>query len=257
VTFSIQKNPNASKAAALKAAREQASSAPTAEQGAIQRWISAGEAKDRIRIVFDDSGSMASQIENAKEGVTEFLRNCIPNQTAVAIHMLCAKEQPIENLNSNLIEVATLLKETRAGLGGTPLFNCALKALTLSPKLTRMVVFTDGEPTDNLLKERENVEEVIADGFTLVPYKNDADVLIRRAKDLGCPIDTVFFGANDDRSAANIKFLKYLAESTGGYFLHFDPKKPNIWKQLKYLAPVNRLMLTSESVRKEIEDGRR
>jgi Mg-chelatase subunit ChlD len=242
MTFKVS-NPNADKLAALKAAREKA--APS-EAGAIQKFIAPGEAKDRIRVVFDDSSSMGSEIENAKTGTIEFLRNCIPNQTSVAIHFLNTHNEELAALNSNLIQIAASLKACHLRSGGSPLFSTIMKALDLTPYLTRMVVFTDGEPTDSLAEYDPRLSNLL----------RSADVVIAKAKERSSPIDTVFFGSEAYGQTA-IKFLKYLAEQTGGYFLHFDPSKVSFAKAFKYLAPVNRLMLSSESVRKEIESGRR
>jgi hypothetical protein len=50
-------------------------------------YIVPAQAATRIRIIFDDSGSMAGQkIEDAQIGCEEFLRVCTLNQTAVAVH---------------------------------------------------------------------------------------------------------------------------------------------------------------------------
>jgi hypothetical protein len=84
--------------------------------------------------------------------------------------------------------------------------------------------------------------------------KRNADEVIKVALELHVPIDTVFFG---DYNQEAIRLLRYFAEQTGGYFLHFDPKKVNFRTAFKYLAPSMRLMLASESVRKEIESGKR
>ena len=46
-------------------------------------------AKEKIRILFDDSGSMSGQkIKDAIDGCIEFMRNCVLNETACAIHPL-------------------------------------------------------------------------------------------------------------------------------------------------------------------------
>lgn len=243
MAFQVQ-NPAAAKAALLAAAKAKAA---TPNPAAIQRYIPAGECKDRIRIVFDDSGSMYSQVKHAKDGVVEFLRNCIPNQTSVAIHFL-KTESKLEELNSNLIEIASKLQDQPLSMGGTPLFEAMMKALSAAPFSTRLVVFTDGQPTDSLVpydseRSKERHE-----------WYDSADVVITKAKEHSNPIDTVFFGESQ-YNEQEIKLLKYLSDSTGGFFLHFDPKKPNIWKSLKYLAPVNRLMLASESFRAEVENG--
>lgn len=241
------KNPNAAKAAALAAARAKA--APSASDGAIQKWISPAEAKERIRIIFDDSGSMSSQIQNAKDGVVEFFRNCIPNQTAVAVHMLCASNEKLQTMNSNLIEAASVLKDAKVGLGGTPLFSTFRQAANSLPGATRFVLFTDGEPDREAPCDWQHPYE----GAEW--YREEADKLIAQAKELKTPVDTVFFGRASHENA--IRLMKYIADGTGGFFLHFDPAKVNFRTAFKYLAPVNRLMLTSESVRREIESGQR
>ena len=242
MTFTVS-NPNASKLAALKAARQAAQAKPDA----LTRWISPAEARNRDRIIFDDSGSMSSEIENAKTGTIEYLRNCPPNQSAVAVHFLNTQDEELASLNSNLMQVAERLKAKSLKSGGTPLFSVTMKALNTEPTLTRMIIFTDGEPTDSLVEydSRAEKEDLL----------RNADIVIARANELKAPIDTVYFGPASQERA--IKFLKYLAEKTGGYFLYFDPSKVSFAKAFKYLAPANRLMLASESIRKEIEDGKR
>ena len=242
MTFTVS-NPNASKLAALKAARQAAQVKPDA----LVKWISPAEARNRDRIIFDDSGSMSSEIENAKTGTIEYLRNCPPNQSAVAVHFLNTQDEELASLNSNLMQVAERLKAKSLKSGGTPLFSVTMKALNTEPTLTRMIIFTDGEPTDSLVEydSRAEKEDLL----------RNADIVIARANELKAPIDTVYFGPASQERA--IKFLKYLAEKTGGYFLHFDPAKVSFAKAFKYLAPANRLMLASESVRREIESGKR
>lgn len=251
---SFSMNPNAAKEAALRAARAKASSASstaTAESGQITRWIPPAEARERLRILFDDSGSMSGHIEEAKEGVIELYRSSVPNQTAVAVHMIDSEHSDLEALNTNLIEAATILKGAKPGLGGTPLFSKFHEAAGLEPKATRFVMFTDGEPNREIPQEYVNGVW----GGEEIYCQKDADKLIARAKELKTPVDTVFFGsASSDRA---IKLLKYIADGTGGYFLHFDPKKVNFRQAFKYLAAGNRLMIASESVRREIESGQR
>jgi uncharacterized protein YegL len=253
-------SPMDAKRASIEAARKAAASASGKEPTAIVRWIPPAECADRIRIVFDDSGSMSGQIEHAKQGVVEFLRNCIPNQTAVAVHFM--NTQPPVVLSSDLPRLGSDIQERHLTSGGTPFFNTIKHALEAKPTLTRMVVFTDGSPTDQL--QAEASEEAGMQGyysfgsFGVGAWKASADVVITIAKatagkDKCIPIDTVFF--DFAHSEKEIQLLKYLSEQTGGYFLHFDSSKPNIWKQLKYLAPVNRLMLASESFRASVEKG--
>ena len=251
--FSFSKNPNASKEAALKAARESAATSPP-KPDAITKWIDPANAAERIYIEFDDSGSMSSEIENAKEGVVEFFRNCIPNQTAVYVKMICGFNPDIEKWNSNLIQAAGFVKNAHAGLGGTPLFEHMNAPLNKSIKPTRIVVFSDGDPTDHLWAPQSSDAYKLS---SLERQKKSADIVIEHAKELHITIDTVFFGENSEWNQDSIALLKYIAEQSGGYFLHFDPKKVNFRTAFKYLAPVNRLMLASESVRREIESGTR
>jgi hypothetical protein len=242
-------NPTAAKAAALKAARE--SAAPKADDAKIMKWINPEDCPERLRLIFDDSGSMSGQIENAKLGTTELIRNSIPNQTAVSIHFLETVDEKLSMLNSNLIEVAQQLKDKRLELGGTPMFETFMRVIALNPKATRYVAFSDGSPTDSILV----VAEIREDIDRLRRWKLNADIIIAEVKKHKAPIDTVFFGPryNEDE----ITLMKYIAESTGGYFLHFDPAKVNFAKAFKYLAGPQRLMLASESVRREIESGQR
>lgn len=252
MTFSIQNPKNAvdAKRAAIEARK--ASSAPAA----IVRYLPPGECPDRNRIVFDDSGSMGGYIEDAKRGVVEFLRNCIPNQTAVAVHFMNTKEWSTE-LRSNLLELSTDIQEAHLNIGGTPFFNTLKKALEATPTLTRLVAFTDGSPTDQL--QAEENEEAGLQGYHsygIDAWKASANIIIKIAKSIstGIPIDTVFFGSEDRQR--EIELLKYLSAQTGGYFLHFDPSKVNFSQAFKYLAPCHRLMLASSSFRASIESGR-
>lgn len=256
--FSIQNPRNAvdAKRAAVEAAKALASGPE--KRDAIVRYIPPGECPDRNRIVFDDSGSMNRQIENAKRGVVEFLRNCIPNQSAVAVHFMNTPS-PLDSLRSNLLELATDIQEMPLGSGGTPFFNTLKKALEATPVLTRLIAFTDGSPTDEL--QPEAGEEAGIQGFyscNLNRWTTSADVIIKIAKHVGgekcVPIDTVFFGMAE-YSKREMDLLRYLSDKTGGYFLHFDPAKVNFATAFKYLAPVNRLMLASSSFRAQIESG--
>lgn len=252
------KNPADAKKAAIEAAKA-AAAGRKPEDGAMVRYIPPGECQDRIRIVFDDSGSMAGEIDNAKKGVVEFLRNCIPNQTAVAVHFMNTTEWSTE-LRSNLPQLGVDVQEAFLSSGGTPFFNTIKRALESTPKLTRLVAFTDGAPTDRLQAEED--ENVIASYYSFnrqQGWLSSADVVIKIAHYIGgekcIPIDTIYFGPATDYTAEQIALLKYLAEKTGGFFLHFDPAKVSFKTAFKYLAPVNRLQLTSGSFRASLERG--
>jgi hypothetical protein len=257
-------DPKKSRLEALKAAAEAATSAnaATVNPAALIKYIPAAECPDRNRIVFDDSGSMEDHIPAAKKGVVEYLRNCLPNQTAVGINFMNTTSE-LDNLNSNLIELATTLTELNLCSGGTPFFNTLKRALESKPVLTRLIAFTDGAPTDALSAETDSELDSVYGGFSTSAdvWKHSADIIIKIALAVGggtrhIPIDTVYFGENNQWNTKQIELLKYLSDATGGYFLHFNPKIPNIFKQLKYLAPVNRLQLASESFRAEVERGK-
>ena len=238
---------------AKKAAIEAARGAKAQNDSAIMRWINPADCPERNRIVFDDSGSMGGYIEDAKKGVVEFLKNCTPNQTAVAIHPMNSEEM---KLQSDLIQLALDVQAKRFKSGGrTPFFNTCKIALEAKPVLTRLVAFTDGSPTDRL--QSEEGESAIRDYYQRDFWHDSADIIIKIAKntvpDKVIPIDTVFFG--DVRSTNEIALLKYLSESTGGIFLHFDPAKINFKTAFKYLAPVFRAQLTDGNFRAAVERG--
>jgi Mg-chelatase subunit ChlD len=201
---------------------------------------------ERNYIVFDDSGSMYGELENAKKGVVEFLRNCVPNQTAVGVYFM--NSRPNLELDSNLPRLARDVEARQLSSGGTPFFKTIKSALEAKPAPTRLVVFTDGQPTDTLVGYESNVDVSIA----------SADVLISIAKRFTpcVPIDTVFFG-RAEWATNEIELLKYLSDKTGGFFLHFDPNKISFASAFKYLAPVNRLALASASFRADVESGKR
>lgn len=252
-SLAIKANPASSKEAALKAAR---ANAAQNNPSAIAKWISPKDAKEKIRIVFDDSGSMMGEkITQAREGTIEFMRNCVPNTTAVSVHFLCTHSEKLATLSTNLIEIAATLKEMDFKMGGTPLFGTMKATLELDPTLTHMVAFSDGSPTDGLVPY--TTPPAGTENATLWHYKQSADIIIVRAVELGVPIDTVFFGPAVSYTEDERALLQYIAAETGGFYMVFDPQKVNFRTAFKYLAPTHRLMLASESVRKEIESGRR
>lgn len=263
--YSTRPDPKREAMAAAKAKAQQAKSGVSASDAQIVKYIPPGECPDRIRCVFDDSGSMGLQIEHAKKGVVEFLRNCIPNQTAVAVHFM--NTTPPIALQSDLVKLGNDVLERELDSGSTPFFNTLKQALQATPVLTRLVAFTDGSPTDELQAEESTELQGFHSRRASGSWTASADIIIRIAKNIGdivgvgpkenycIPIDTVFFG-NADWAQREMELLRYLSRETGGYFLHFDSSKKDIFKQLKYLAPVNRLMLTSEAGRKAVEDGK-
>lgn len=252
-------------AAAKLAAIRAAAAKPDALAKTQPPAVKPEDAKERLRLIGDDSGSMMSHEKDVRDGIIEFFRNCIPGETSAAVHLLCTKDEnnKLSVLNSNLIELASWMQVVRFGWGGTPLFSALKRALEAEPRATRLIAFTDGSPTDHLA-ERSWGTESTALTIPFSTYK-DAVLIVAQAQELKIPIDTVFFGegvwrdweSGKDVESDEVKLLKYLAEQTGGYFLKFDPKKTSFRQGLKYLAPVNRLALASESFRKEVEEGKR
>ena len=251
------KSPTDSKRAAIEAARSK-SSGPTPENAKLIRYIPSGECSDRNRIVFDDSVSMSGQIRNAITGVVEYLKNCIPNQTAVAVHFMNSKSWS-PTLRSDLPQLALDIQEASLSSGSTPFFNTLKHSLEATPRATRVIAFTDGYPTDSLQAESNSEMQTIAWGASNTDvWKQSANFIIKIAKSFGekcIPIDTVYFGEANERTKQNIDLLKYLSEQTGGYFLHFNPAKMNFATAFKYLAPVYRLQLASSSFRAAVESG--
>lgn len=196
------------------------------------------DAKDRIAIIFDDSGSMrGQQLQDAKDGVIEFMRNCIPKQTACAIYPL-NQETIRATTDLPLLSVAvTSLGDT----GSTPLFETLKRALTSTDKFTRYIVFSDGEP---------NYNDKI----------NHKDVCLELAKTAKVPVDTVLLATESNEEALKAydeyKTLKEIADVTGGIFLVFRRGQVNFKTAFKYLAPSLRLMLTNETNKRALEAGK-
>ena len=266
-------DPLAKKKAAIDAARARKEAANSQnskpEDAALTRMnslIKAEDAPERIRIVVDNSGSMAyhltlangvssTKMEEAKKGIVEFLRNCVPNKDAVAVHLLNLPYQanfedyasdednqltqfkmPDIIMNAVLTTDLVLLASNVdipaiRPTGGTPLYEKIYDTLEAEPKLSRMVAFSDGQP-NSTAKE---------------------GVAISLAKRYKVPIDTVFFGASSELGAT---YMKRLAEETGGIYIAFDPAKGvDFATAFKYLSPGKRLMLMDKSFKEKLERG--
>jgi hypothetical protein len=195
-------------------------------------YVDVEKCLERIRIVFDDSASMQGQeIVDAREGVIEFMRNCIPNQVAVAVHPFQHNEI---QLTSNLPVIATKVKTIGAIADFTPLFTTWQEAQNKVPKATRFIIFSDGLPSDRNLKEyciRKSIVEEI-------------------------PCDTILISTNPNPESDAYRLLKEIAYRTGGIFMVFDRTKMDFRTGFKYLAPKNRLALNAPGVKEAIEQGR-
>jgi len=252
----------------LRALKQASSEAEGKNSAAVIKWINPQDCPDRNIIIFDDSASMGyEERQNAKKGIVEYLRNCVPNQTSVGVEFM--NTRPRIELRSDLIALGTEITGKDLSSGSTPFFTTIKTALNSSDKPTRLIVFTDGSPSDRL--EAEDGEEAAMRGFyswnSQSTWTTSADIIISIAKGIAqhdnrgviddrcIPIDTVFFGSAG--SVTEMNLLKYLSNATGGFFLHFDPSKVNFAKAFKYLAPINRLMLTSPAFRADVESGKR
>jgi len=207
----------AKKAAALEAAKAAGQNIPVV--------IAPEDMPNRIGIVFDDSGSMQhEQIKDAHEGVEEFLRSCIKDQTAVAMFPMNREGLP---LCSNLPAVAIFTKGIHA-TGGTPMLRTINKMLK-SNNLSRVIVFSDGSPIDNT---DENYAKVIE-------FKR--------------PVDTVYIPLSGQVDFRAETFMKKLAEDTGGIYLQLERGKSNFRTAFKYLSPGLRHMLADKSFVAKLE----
>jgi Mg-chelatase subunit ChlD len=193
-------------------------------------------AKHRIGIVFDDSGSMyGNKITDAHEGCEEFIRNCNPLETAIAVYpMNAAADRSIQqfSLTRKLYAVATGIKLYRP-TGGTPLYE-TLELILRAEPLTRGIVFSDGEPNP---RDTDSFKESS----------------IATAIEKKIPVDTVYIGSREDTKAVTI--MQEIAERTGGIFLIFEPGKANFKTAFKYLTPGYRAMLADKSFVAKIERG--
>jgi len=182
--------------------------------------------KDKIGIVFDDSGSMSgSAIQEAKDGVIEFLRSCIPNTTAIAIYPMNA---PAIRLDTDLPKLAAQVLTIKA-TDYTPLVETTIRLIEQTNGITRGVVFSDGSPDSK-----------------------DTGHLVGLCKLRNVPLDTCYIGSENNQYA--IDFMRKLAEDTGGTFIHLKPGV-SIRNTFKYLAPAYRAMLADKSFVNKLERG--
>lgn len=209
----------------------------------------ADEVPEKIRIIFDDSGSMSGdKIKDARAGCIEFLRNCVLNQTACAVHILNPEFATdlidLTSLTTNLPALSVLIEKIRA-TGGTPLTKILWKALKADPKATRLIVFSDGAPTDD--------------------YEHNKEQIFAFAIENKIPVDTVLIWDTTRYSSYQVqtpveehyeyRTLKELADKTNGYFLVFDRSKVDFKSAFKYLAPNLRGKLSDGKVRLALQAG--
>lgn len=190
-------------------------------------------AKHRIGLVFDDSGSMSgSKIQDAHEGTEEFIRCCIPKETAISVYPMNMEYQNNQiPLTTKLYSLALRIKGIDA-TGGTPLFETTKKMLT-TENITRGIIFSDGSPNGGDMRFEAEV--------------------IGLACEKKIPIDTVFIGSDYETEA--IALMKRIAEKTGGIFIHLQHGKANFRTSFKYLSPGYRAMLMDSNFKAKVERG--
>lgn len=198
----------ADKAAALAKLHEATSSLPKVK--------TPSDYEHRIGIIYDDSLSMGhAQMEDAAAGTEEFLRSCAKDTTAVALYPMNAS--PLI-LTENLPAVAIFAKGLRA-TGGTPLI-ARLEQMIKENRLTRAIVFSDGEPA----------------------HKNISDEILQAR----IAVDTVYIPDGYVNGSAK-EFMQNLAAKTDGIYLQFERGKSNFRTAFKYLSPGLRYMLTDRA----------
>lgn len=209
-------------------------------------YIPAEACPERYRIIFDDSGSMnGDKIKDAIEGIIEFMRNCIPNQVAIAIHPMNALPQSttLTKMSTDLPTMARSVKNLKA-TNFTPLFRTWRAALTEQPRATRFIIFSDGSPDPD---DKSN-------------YMHET---ISMAIEARTPCDCIYIEAAEaGKTTAEIAkmpgavLLAKIAKATGGIFMIFDKTKMDFKTGFKYLTPGRRLLLTDASFRSDLEEGK-
>jgi hypothetical protein len=205
------------------------------------------ESKHRIGIVFDDSGSMGSKvddkskIEHAHSAIRNFAASCNPHDTSVAIYPL-NKESQILSCNFDLVN---LYVSTIGAAGGTPLYTVTTKMLN-EVDITRGVLFSDGEPTDG-----SGYYSAIEDSDTEKERVTLKEKMISLAVEKEIPLDCIFIGYDTEKG---FSLMKEIADRTGGIFIHFKDAA-SLSAGLKYLAPAMRGILMNAELKAKIERG--
>jgi Mg-chelatase subunit ChlD len=223
-------------------------------------------ATERVEIVFDNSGSMAGQeIKDAKEGVTEFMKACTPNETAIRVVPVDSTRSSVTlNFTCDLPAVAMRVQEFKAE-GGTPLYSKLLNALGKGGRSdlypTRIIAFSDGQAGDGYAR-RESYRGMYSDPQE--PQREDSEShteMVKLAKQRGVPVDTCYIADSLSEVEAlretdsAYQTMKAIAEDTGGIFLVFEKGKCDFKRGFKYLTKGNRLLLMDASFKSKLEAG--
>lgn len=194
--------------------------------------------KNRIAIEMDDSGSMGEAgMKEAHNAINAFLSVCSPLDTSVSIIPMNKEGASLTCDYGALRAFAVNIRAT----GGTPLYSTAMKCL--SQDITRVIIFSDGEPTDGAASRYDySKNEYVTD-----PQKPH-EKLIASAVEKKIPLDTVYIGVGES------SVLKELSDKTGGIYLRFSG--PEVFaRSLKYLAPTYRAMLMNSEIKEKVQRG--
>jgi hypothetical protein len=204
---------------------------------------------NKLVILFDDSGSMASmnekgdksKIEDAKAGIRNFTVQCSPRDTALAVYPLNADPKPL-TCNFDLLN---LLVSSIPPSGGTPLYGKGIELLNDAAGFSRGIFFSDGEPTDGsgYYSSYEQEDDSMKQSLK--------EQMIGLAISKKIPLDTIFIGQGN---SAGYRLMKEIADRTGGIFVHFKDSA-SLSQNLKYLAPALRGLLANAEVKAKIERG--
>lgn len=198
-------------------------------------------AKERIIIVADDSGSMDGlPMQQQKKAIAAFLGVCNPTDTAVGI-------TPMNRERINLTLVHPLILSKTAGWpdhggGGTPTFKTLETALEQKP--TRVVLVSDGQPTDGHARQKD-----WRDWNNSTPVDTtvvEINPILKKYQEAKIKIDTVFIGEEYDKNSQ--KEMQDIAELTGGMYIFFKEGE-SFAKQFKYLAPAYYAMLSAGTIK--------
>lgn len=215
------------------------------------KFGSPANAKQKIKIFFDDSGSMhGKKIEDAKKGTIEFMRNCPPNETAISI-------VPLNDISldftCNLPNLALRVNEIRSK-GSTPLYQAIQKHIVVGHDRilpNRCVVFSDGEP-DGGMRTDYNAET----GTYTSKFGDMHLETIKQCQDRHMMLDTCWIAPeNYDKNDNALLIMKDLAEKTGGISLVFEEGKVDFKHAFPFLTPGMRHLLMDDNFRERLQKG--
>lgn len=205
------------------------------------------EVPNRLGIVLDDSGSMGTDgMENAHKAVRGFTNSCNMLDTSIAVVPLNKASQPL-TCNYDLLNMYV---SSIHATGGTPIYR-KLDEMITNVKITRGVLFSDGDPTDSSILADEKKTETNNDFWYGHRTSAQAKEVLQKYVAKEIPIDTIYIGIEE---SSGYKEMKRIAEITNGTFIHFKDTN-SLSTGLKYLAPKYRALLANPDIKKRIEAG--